>query len=105
MNSDGSRKSALLMAVMIAACCLSLAACGRKGPLEPPPSAAIPPAPKTSSAPVAAPAFVDPTTPTGAPQQAPLQTSEAQPTVPSAPPPPPAQPAQNKSFFLDFLLK
>jgi predicted small lipoprotein YifL len=95
MSARSLRAQVFLILVVVVAC-IGLAACGRKGPLDPPPSAAIPPVPNTSSAPAAKPAFIDPTTPTGAPQQAAVQTSQAQPATPAA---------QNNSFFLDFLLK
>jgi len=81
--------------------CLALAACGRKGLLDPPPSAAVAqPAPVASSAPAAAPtAFIDPTTPTGAAQEAPVQTEVASQAKPIAPP------VEKKTFFLDLLLQ
>jgi predicted small lipoprotein YifL len=66
---------------------LSLAACGRKGPLDPPPSAALtqPPAPASR----------------------PGLGEEHYGTPPGAPPPPAAVapvPVQQKTFFLDFLI-
>jgi predicted small lipoprotein YifL len=73
-------------AVLTAA--LSLAACGRKGPLDPPPSAALtqPPPPATR----------------------PGLGEEHYGTPPGAPPPPAAAAAapapQQKTFFLDFLI-
>ena len=74
-----------LAAVLTAA--LSLAACGRKGPLDPPPSAAL-----TQPAPAARPGLGE----------------EHYGTPPGAPPPPaaaaPAPAAQQKTFFLDFLI-
>ena len=79
---------------------LALSACGRKGPLDPPPSAATPPPP--SQQPQPAPSttgLIDPLTPTGQAQQAPpprppVQTTQAD----------PAQP-QKKSFLLDPLIQ
>jgi predicted small lipoprotein YifL len=69
---------------------LALVACGRKGPLDPPPSAAIPPQPAT-----AAPArYIDPTSPTGGAQAAPMQTTQVAPAPP-----------QKKSFLLDPLIQ
>jgi predicted small lipoprotein YifL len=73
---------------------LALAGCGRKGPLDPPPSAALPPPAVPGGAPPAI-TYLDPTTPTGGPQQAPTQTSQANP--PAA--------VQKKTFLLDPLLQ
>jgi predicted small lipoprotein YifL len=64
-----------------------LVACGRKGPLDPPPSAAIPEPPSAAQK-----AYIDPTTPTGAAQPAPVAQAS------------PAAPPQKKTFFLDPLL-
>ena len=81
-----------LVAAMTAA--LGLAGCGRKGPLDPPPSAGITPPPayaprpslgEENYGPVPAPAGERPRTAVAAP-------------TPTAPPPPP------KTFPLDFLL-
>jgi hypothetical protein len=72
---------------------LALAACGRKGSLDPPPDSAVPqqvpatPAVPPGASPVN---FIDPTTPTGAAQPAPLQTT--------------ATPAQ-KTFVLDPFIR
>jgi predicted small lipoprotein YifL len=72
---------------------LALAACGRKGPLDPPPSAAVPP-PPPPGAPGPGPArYIDPTTPVGGAQPAPVQTTAAAPVAPK------------KTFFLDPLLQ
>jgi predicted small lipoprotein YifL len=82
-----SVRSAIAVALLLP---LTLGACGRKGPLDPPPSAAIP-----SPPPAARTTYVDPTTPTGRAQQvqpAPVQTTQA------APPP-------KKSFLLDPLIQ
>jgi len=78
---------------------LALGACGRKGPLDPPPSAAIPPpGPAAPGAPTAAPTTsVDPMTPAGAAEQAqpaPVQTTQTN--------PPPQGP---KTFLLDPLIR
>ena len=75
----------------------ALAGCGRKGPLDPPPGAAIPsPPPAQQVAPGPAPTtFIDPTTPTGQAQPAPVQTTQAGP-APQAP---------TKTFLLDPLLQ
>ncbi|MGH6670792.1 MAG: LPS translocon maturation chaperone LptM [Xanthobacteraceae bacterium] len=73
---------------------LALAACGRKGPLDPPPSAALPPQAPAAAGPAPA-RYIDPTTPTGGPQSAPVQTTQV------APAPPP----QKKSFILDPLIQ
>jgi len=72
---------------------LALCACGRQGPLDPPPSAAIP-----APAPAARTTYIDPTTPTGGAQQAqpaPVQTTQAG----------LATQAPSKSFFLDPLIR
>jgi predicted small lipoprotein YifL len=75
---------------------LALGACGRKGPLDPPPSAATPPPPSLQPQPAPpTTGLIDPLTPTGEAQQAlppppPVQTTQAA----------PAQP-QRKSFLLD----
>ena len=72
---------------------LALAACGRKGPLDPPPDSAVPQqVPATPGVPPGASLtnFVDPTTPTGGAQPAPVQTTA-----------PPAQ----KTFLLDPLIR
>jgi predicted small lipoprotein YifL len=81
---------ACALAVALAAA-LSLAGCGRKGPLDPPPSAAIPSTPPSAAA--SGPAqFFDPMTPTGNAQPARVQAAPA------------SQPAQ-KSFLLDPLIQ
>jgi predicted small lipoprotein YifL len=68
---------------------LALAGCGRKGALDPPPDSAVPVAPPT-----AAPSnYIDPTTPTGAAQPAPVPVSQT-----TAPPP-------AKTFLLDPLIR
>jgi predicted small lipoprotein YifL len=71
---------------------LALAACGRKGPLDLPPSAALPPPAPTAPAPTT---YVDPTTPTGGAQQAQVRTTQA---APAAQPP-------KKTFVLDPLIQ
>jgi predicted small lipoprotein YifL len=79
---------ALVLALLLP---LALGACGRKGPLDPPPSAAVP-----SPPPAAQSRFIDPTTPTGGAQQAqpaPVQTTQA------------AQQPAKKTFFLDPLIR
>jgi predicted small lipoprotein YifL len=79
----GAALPALAVALIVP---LALAGCGRKGPLDPPPSASIPP-----PAPAAQSGYIDPMTPTGGAQQARQQ-------------PPPAPP-QQKTFLLDPLLR
>jgi predicted small lipoprotein YifL len=72
---------------------LALVACGRKGSLDPPPDSAVPQqVPATPAVPPGASPtnFIDPTTPTGAAQPAPVQTTT-----------PPAQ----KSFILDPFIR
>jgi predicted small lipoprotein YifL len=73
---------------------LGLAACGRKGPLDPP-SAGL--TPETASPPSIFPSFVHSPAPSGATPAPPPATAAATP-APAAPPP------QQKTFFLDFLL-
>jgi predicted small lipoprotein YifL len=89
--------SALVVALVLP---LALTACGRKGPLDPPPSAALPPAPAAGPAANVAPGpqtYVDPLTPIGTAQQAP-------PVVATQALPAPTQPA-NKTFILDPLIR
>jgi predicted small lipoprotein YifL len=74
---------------------LALTACGRKGPLDPPPSAELPPAPAVAPGPQS---YVDPLTPIGTAQQA------APPVVATQALPAPTQPA-NKTFILDPLIR
>lgn len=93
MACDRLRIACALAFALAAA--LSLAACGRKGPLDPPPSAAIASPPPATAAPAR---YVDTTTPTGAPQpvqSAPLPAPQAAP----APQPP------KKTFILDPLIQ
>jgi predicted small lipoprotein YifL len=85
--------SVLVLALVLP---LALTACGRKGPLDPPPSADLPPAPAN-----AAPAprtYLDPLTPIGTAQQA------APPVVASQALPGPTQPAA-RTFILDPLIR
>lgn len=98
MTSNRLRAARVLAFALILP--LALAACGRKGALDPPPSAAIPPpAQSAPGAPGAAPTtFIDPTTPVGGAQEtrpAPVQTTQA---APAAQPP-------KKTFFLDPLIQ
>ena len=75
---------------------LALGACGRKGALDPPPSAATPPPPALQPQPVpSTTGLIDPLTPTGQAQQAPppVQTTQVAPA-----------PAR-KSFLLDPLIQ
>jgi predicted small lipoprotein YifL len=75
---------------------LALAACGRKGALDPPPSSELPPAPPPNAAPAQR-SYLDPLTPIGTAQQ-------AQPVVASQALPAPSQP-QTKTFILDPLIR
>lgn len=86
---------ALLVALLVP---LALAACGRKGGLDPPPSAATPPPPAASGP--APSSFIDPTTPTGEAQ--PAQPAKVQTTQATAPPP---THGLWKSFVLDPLIQ
>ena len=79
-----------LVAAMTAA--LGLAACGRKGPLDPPPSAGLSPPPAYAPRPSLGEENYGP-----APPPAGERTAAAAPPAATAPPPP-------KTFFLDFLL-
>jgi predicted small lipoprotein YifL len=90
--------SALVLALLLP---LALTACGRKGALDPPPSAELPPAPAAGPASNVAPApqsYVDPLTPIGTAQQA------APPVVATQALPAPSQPA-SKTFILDPLIR
>ncbi len=71
---------------------LGLTACGRKGPLDPPPSAGLTPATDYTPRPGLGEEHYG--TPPGAPPPA------AAAPAPAAPPPP----QQQKTFFLDFLI-
>jgi predicted small lipoprotein YifL len=77
---------------------LGLAACGRKGPLDPPPSAGL--TPNTAYAPM--PSLGE------SHEGVPFGGAIAPPPPPAAPAPPPgappAPPPPQKTFFLDFLL-
>jgi predicted small lipoprotein YifL len=78
-----------LVAAMTAA--LGLAACGRKGPLDPPPSAGLAPPPAYAPRPSLGEENYGPAPP-------PVErTAVAAPPAAATPPPP-------KTFFLDFLL-
>ena len=81
-----------LAAVMIAA--LGLASCGRKGALDPPPSAGLTTPPPYASHPSLGEENYGP---------APPPAGDRARTATAAPPPA-AEPPQKKAFFLDFLL-
>ncbi len=86
-------RAALRLAAFTAlAAALALGGCGRKGPLDPPPSAAIAPAPE-------GPALGEANDPalTGGYRRAPSATVTAQPTGPLPP--------DKRSFILDPLIK
>jgi predicted small lipoprotein YifL len=91
-----------LVAALTAAA-VGLAACGRKGPLDPPPSASLPEAPGTYTA---RPGLGEQRY--GAPATFLAPPSPADPAPPAAPAKPAAATAapapQQKTFFLDFLL-
>ena len=80
-----------LVAAMTAT--LGLAACGRKGPLDPPPSAGIPPPPAYAPGPSLGEENYGPLPPGERPQAAAVAPTQPPPTKP-----PP------KTFPLDFLL-
>lgn len=96
MTRIGDRRLLRLAALAALASALALAGCGRKGALDPPPSASVtpPPAPdeRTSLGQIA-----DPNTPgyLRGPQQ---PVAAAAPSTTASPPP-------QRSFFLDFLIK
>jgi predicted small lipoprotein YifL len=79
-----------LVAAMMAA--LGLAACGRKGPLDPPPSAGLTPPPAYTPRPSL-----------GEENYAPPPPGDHARTAVAAPPAP-AEPSPQKTFPLDFLL-
>jgi predicted small lipoprotein YifL len=86
-----------LAAVGVLAAALGLSACGRKGPLDPPPSAAIPmqePIPGQAPGPVS-----DVAQPTGRQQPADSVIAGRE-STPGAPPPS----GRGGPFFLDWLL-
>lgn len=86
---------------LVVALALPLAACGRKGPLDPPPSAQLPPAPAAAPASNVAPGpqtYVDPLTPIGTAQQAPPPAVATQ-ALPAT-----TQPMA-KTFILDPLIR
>ena len=76
---------------------LALAGCGRKGALDPPPSAAVtqPPSPDENSS---LGQLNDPNTPG-------FRRAPQQPVAAAAPSTPTASPPAQRSFFLDFLIK
>jgi predicted small lipoprotein YifL len=91
-QSVGRSMRLALVAVMTAA--LGLAACGRKGPLDPPPTAA--PSPPPANAPRAS---------LGEENYGPLPPPAGEhPPSAAAPPPPAATQPPRKTFFLDFLI-
>ena len=81
-----------LAALAVLAAALALGGCGRKGPLDPPPSASIAPEPDQR----ALGDYSDPNT-AGGFRRAPSQTVTAQPTGPL--------PADKRTFILDPLIK
>ena len=94
MKCDRRRCRRAVRAALLLAVAVSLAGCGRKGGLDPPPSSEI-------SSPAPAPAaagrtYIDPMTPTGGPQEA------APPPVQSAAP---APSTSRKTFLLDPLIR
>jgi len=80
-----------LVAAMMAT--LGLAACGRKGPLDPPPSAGIPPPPAYAPRPSL-----------GEENYGPLPPPAGERPRTAAAPAPPTEPPPPKTFPLDFLL-
>ncbi len=90
---SGERRLLRLAALAALGAALALAGCGRKGPLDPPPSAAISPPPENE--PSLGQSY-DPTAPGF------LRAPRAAAVAPPAGAP--AQP-EKRSFFLDFLIK
>ena len=72
---------------------LALGACGRKGPLDPPPTASLPTPPAYTSRPSLGEDSLVPSV-----GERPRPQAQAAPQSAAAPPPPP------KTFFLDFLI-
>ncbi len=89
----GERRLLRLAAFAMLGAAFALAGCGRKGPLDPPPSAAISPPPPNE--PSLGQAY-DPNTPGFL--RAPRPAVVAPPATAPAPP-------EKRSFFLDFLIK
>jgi predicted small lipoprotein YifL len=107
ITSSGVASNGIWTRIAVAAAltaALGLAACGRKGPLDPPPSASLPETPANYTArpglgeqSYGAPAsFLAPPSPADAA----LPAAPARPAAPA----PAAPPPQQKTFFLDFLL-
>jgi predicted small lipoprotein YifL len=95
------RLRAGLTLALLGTAAVTLAACGRAGPLEPPPGPAVGVAPSASAAPAAAPAsLVGPPAASG-----PVSPEAAQKNGFDAYGNPVAPPGQKKSFPLDFLLQ
>ena len=91
---------AFVLAVLAAAAC-ALAACGRAGPLEPPPGPALAPPGPTAQAPLIAPS----PTVGGPVASGPSEQEKAQKNGFDQYGNPVAPAGQQKSFFLDFLLQ
>ncbi len=93
VRRSGDRRLLRLAALVALGAALALAGCGRKGPLEPPPSAAISPPPQNE--PSLGQSY-DPNTP-----------GFLRPPRAAAVAPPASAPVQpeKRSFFLDFLIK
>lgn len=87
-----SRSTACAKLAIIVLTAVALAGCGRKGPLEPPPSASVQPQASQRA---------------GAPGPAPGSAASQAGALfapPGEDPAPAAAPGQRKPFFLDFLL-
>jgi hypothetical protein len=90
-----------LTLALLGAAALTLAACGRAGPLEPPPGPAVGVSPTASAAPPPSPSsLVGPPVASG-----PVTQEAAQKNGFDAYGNPVAPPGEKKSFFLDFLLQ
>lgn len=97
MHRPGDRvRGVALLAVLAAA--LALAGCGRKGMLDPPPTAGL----TNPTSPTQRPSLGqegDSVAPSLAPETSSSQSAAANPSSTAAAPPPP-----KKTFFLDFLV-
>ncbi len=91
----GDRRLLGLAALVALAGALPLAGCGRKGALDPPPSAAVAPPPAPGEQSLGQ--VIDPNTPG--------YRRVRQPVVAAAPSAGPAAPPERRSFFLDWLIK
>jgi predicted small lipoprotein YifL len=95
------RLSAAFALVLLSAAAFGLAACGRNGPLEPPPGPAVGVAPSAAAAPPSGPGSII----SGPVASGPTAQETAQKNGFDTLGNPVAPPGQKKSFLLDFLLQ